>query len=185
MEAPRPANEMQRLATLHSLDLLDTAPEAEFDELTALAAQICNVPVALVSLVDENRQWFKSKIGLDVDETSREMAFCAHSILKPDEIMEIPDARQDKRFADNPLVTEDPKIRFYAGAPLTASNGHTLGTLCVLDYSPRTLSKSQKTALEILRLLIMRQIELRHSYKTLQDSQGMLSDKNNQLEAGG
>ncbi len=183
MEAPRPANEMQRLATLHSLDLLDTAPEAEFDELTALAAQICNVPVALVSLVDENRQWFKSKVGLGVDETSREMAFCAHSILKPDEIMEIPDAHQDQRFADNPLVTGDPKIRFYAGAPLTASNGHTLGTLCVLDYSPRTLSKSQKTALEILRLLIMRQIELRHSYKTLQDSQGMLSDKNNQLEA--
>ncbi len=98
MEAPRPANEMQRLATLHSLDLLDTEPEVEFDELTALAAQICNVPVALVSLVDENRQWFKSKVGLDVDETSREMAFCAHSILKPDEIMEIPDARQDQAF---------------------------------------------------------------------------------------
>ena len=124
MEAPRPDNEMQRLATLHSLDLLDTAPEAEFDELTALAAQICNVPVALVSLVDESRQWFKSKVGLDVDETSREMAFCAHSILKPNEIMEISDARQDKRFANNPLVTEDPKIRFYAGAPLTTSSGH-------------------------------------------------------------
>ena len=182
MEAPLPANETQRLKVLRSLDLLDTEAESEFDELTTLAAQICNVPVALVSLVDENRQWFKSKAGLEVDETSREVAFCAHSILKPNEIMEIPDARQDKRFANNPLVTEDPKIRFYAGAPLTTSSGYTLGTLCVLDYSPRTLSDSQKKALEILRLLVVRQIELRNSYRALKNLQGMLSAKNIQLE---
>ncbi len=182
MEAPLPANETQRLKVLRSLDLLDTEAESEFDELTTLAAQICNVPVALVSLVDENRQWFKSKVGLEVDETSREVAFCAHSILKPNEIMEIPDARQDKRFANNPLVTEDPKIRFYAGAPLTTSSGYTLGTLCVLDYSPRTLSDSQKKALEILRLLVVRQIELRNSYRALKNLQGMLSAKNIQLE---
>ena len=182
MEAPLPANETQRLKVLRSLDLLDTEAESEFDELTTLAAQICNVPVALVSLVDENRQWFKSKVGLEVDETGREVAFCAHSILKPNEIMEISDARQDKRFADNPLVTEDPKIRFYAGAPLTTSSGYTLGTLCVVDYSPRTLSDSQKKALEILRLLVVRQIELRNSYRALKNLQGMLSAKNIQLE---
>jgi len=182
MHAPIPANEAERLNTLRRLDLLDTEAELEFDELTTLAAQICNVPVALISLVDENRQWFKSKVGLDVDETSREVAFCAHSILKPDEIMEIPDALLDKRFADNPLVTGDPKVRFYAGAPLTTSTGHTLGTLCVLDYSPRTLSPSQKTALEMLRLFVIRQIELRHSLKTLKNTQGLLSAKNSRLE---
>ncbi|MDG1819980.1 MAG: EAL domain-containing protein [Porticoccaceae bacterium] len=182
MEAPLPTNEKQRLEALRSLDLLDSKAESEFDELTALAAQICNVPVALVSLVDENRQWFKSKVGLEVDETSREVAFCAHSILNPEQIMEIPDAHLDKRFADNPLVTEDPKIRFYAGAPLTTSSGHTLGTLCVLDYNPRSLTDSQKTALDMLRLLTVQQIELRHGYKTLKSSQGMLSVKNSQLK---
>jgi diguanylate cyclase (GGDEF)-like protein/PAS domain S-box-containing protein len=183
IKAPLPANEAQRLKVLHSLDLLDTEAELEFDELTTLAAEICNVPIALVSLVDENRQWFKSKVGLELAETSREVAFCAHSILKPDEIMEIPDARLDQRFVDNPLVTEDPKIRFYAGAPLTTSNGHTLGTLCVLDYNPRTLSTAQKSALEMLRLLVIRQIELRHSYMSLKNSQGKLSAKNNRLES--
>jgi diguanylate cyclase (GGDEF)-like protein/PAS domain S-box-containing protein len=183
IKAPLPANEAQRLKALHSLDLLDTEAELEFDELTTLAAQICNVPIALVSLVDENRQWFKSKVGLEVSETNREVAFCAHSILKPDEIMEIPDAHLDQRFADNPLVTEDPKIRFYAGAPLTTSNGHTLGTLCVLDYNPRTLSSAQKSALEMLRLLVIRQIELRHSYMSLKNSQGKLFAKNNRLES--
>jgi diguanylate cyclase (GGDEF)-like protein/PAS domain S-box-containing protein len=183
VKAPLPDNETQRLKTLRSLDLLDTEPEAEFDELTALAAQLCNAPVALISLVDENRQWFKSKVGLEVAETSREVAFCAHSILKPDEIMEIPDAHLDQRFTDNPLVTGDPKIRFYAGVPLTTSNGHTLGTLCVLDFKPRTLSAAQKTALEMLRLFVIRQIELRHSYKILQDAQGSLSAKNYRLES--
>ena len=182
MKASLPDNEIQRLKTLRSLDLLDTEAESEFDELTALAAQICDVPVALISLVDENRQWFKSKVGLAVDETSRDVAFCAHSILNPDEIMEIPDARLDRRFADNLLVAQDPKIRFYAGAPLTASNGHTLGTLCVLDYSPRKLSASQKAALEMLRLLVIRLIELRQSYKILKNSQEKLSAKNTRLE---
>lgn len=183
MEASRPANEKQRLETLHSLDMLDTKPESEFDELTSLAAQICNMPVALISLVDESRQWFKSRVGLDVQETSREVAFCAHSILKPDGIMEIPDARLDQRFADNPLVTGDPKIRFYAGSPLTASNGHTLGTLCVIDYSPGKLSESQKIALETLSQLVIRQIELRHSFKRLQSAQGALSATNNRLKS--
>ncbi len=181
MRARIPANEAQRLNALRRLDLLDSRAELEFDELTSLAAQICNVPVALISLVDESRQWFKSKVGLDVDETSREVAFCAHSILKPDEIMEVPDATLDRRFADNPLVTGDPKVRFYAGAPLTTSAGHTLGTLCVIDYSPRTLSSSQKTALELLRLFVVRQIELRESLSKLKKAKGRLSAKNSRL----
>jgi diguanylate cyclase (GGDEF)-like protein/PAS domain S-box-containing protein len=183
MKASLPANEAQRLKALRSLDLLDTEAELEFDELTALAAQICNVPIALVSLVDEYRQWFKSKVGLEACETSRKVAFCAHSILKPNEIMEIPDAHLDQRFASNPLVTEDPKIRFYAGAPLTTSSGHTLGTLCVLDYSPRRLTTAQKSALETLRLLVIRQIELRHSYKSLKRARGKLSVKNKRLQS--
>ena len=182
MQAPIPANEAERLKALRRLDLLDTEAELEFDELTTLAAQICNVPVALISLVDDHRQWFKSKVGLDVDATSRDVAFCAHSILKPDEIMEIPDAHLDQRFADNPLVTGDPNVRFYAGAPLTTSSGHTLGTLCVIDYNPRTLSSSQKAALEMLRLLVIRQIELRYSLKTLKNAQGLLSAKNSRLQ---
>jgi diguanylate cyclase (GGDEF)-like protein/PAS domain S-box-containing protein len=183
MKAPLPANEAQRLKALRSLDLLDTEAELVFDELTALAAQICNVPIALVSLVDKNRQWFKSRVGLEACETSRKVAFCAHSILKPDEIMEIPDAHLDQRFASNPLVTEDPKIRFYAGGPLTTSSGHTLGTFCVLDYSPRRLTTAQKSALETLRLLVLRQIELRHSYRSLKRARGKLSVKNKRLQS--
>jgi len=187
MKAPLPDNEANRLKTLYSMDLLDTEAEPEFDELTALAAQICNMPVALISLVDHKRQWFKSKVGLDVDETSRDIAFCAHSILTPDQIMEIPDARLDNRFKDNPLVTETPKFRFYAGIPLVASNGYALGTLCVLDYKPGKLNDAQKVALEAVRLLIIRHIELRYSFDSIRNLGQKLSDKNDlfELEAEG
>ena len=178
MKAPLPDNEEGRLKTLNSLDLLDTVAEPEFDELTALAAQICNMPVALISLVDHNRQWFKAKVGLDVSETSRDVAFCAYSILTPDQIMEIPDALLDKRFSENPLVTETPKFRFYAGIPLVASNGHALGTLCVLDYKPGKLNGAQKVALEALRLLIIRHIELRYSFDSIKSLGQKLTDKN-------
>jgi len=182
MKAPLPDNEEGRLKTLNSLDLLDTVAEPEFDELTALAAQICNMPVALISLVDHNRQWFKAKVGLDVSETSRDVAFCAYSILTPDQIMEIPDALLDKRFSENPLVTETPKFRFYAGIPLVASNGHALGTLCVLDYKPGKLNGAQKVALEALRLLIIRHIELRYSFDSIKSLGQKLTDKNEMLE---
>ena len=182
MKAPLPDNEEGRLKTLNSLDLLDTEAEPEFDELTALAAQICNMPVALISLVDHNRQWFKAKVGLDVSETSRDVAFCAYSILTPDQIMEIPDALLDKRFSENPLVTETPKFRFYAGIPLVASNGHALGTLCVLDYKPGKLNGAQKVALEALRLLIIRHIELRYSFDSIKSLGQKLTDKNEMLE---
>src|SRR5882762_7762227 len=127
MNAPEPANETQRLETLRQYDVLDTPAEQAFDDLALLASQICQTPIAMVSLVDEKRQWFKSKIGLDANETARDIAFCAHTILRPDEVMEVQDACADARFAGSPLVTTDPHIRFYAGAPLVANDGHALG----------------------------------------------------------
>jgi len=177
MKAPLPGNEESRLKTLCSLDLLDTDAESEFDELTILAAQICDVPVALISLVDEKRQWFKSKVGLELTETNRDFAFCAHAILKPSEIMEISDTHLDKRFADNPLVTQNPKIRFYAGAPLIISNGDALGTLCIIDFVPRKLSSSQRTALDVIRLLVISKIEIREKYRELDSFEGSLYEK--------
>jgi GAF domain-containing protein len=134
----KPANEQQRLATLRGYEILDTEPEAAFDDLTSLASYVCQTPVALISLIDADRQWFKSKVGVSVAETSRDVAFCASAILQPD-VFIVSDATQDERFAENPLVVSEPKIRFYAGATLT-TNGQALGTLCVLDRVPRELS---------------------------------------------
>lgn len=133
-----PHNEASRLDTLRALNILDTSPEERFDRLTRLAKRMFGVPIALVSLVDENRQWFKSCVGLPVTETSREVSFCGHAILS-DEILLIPDATQDPRFHDNPLVTDNPHIRFYAGCPLAVPNGSRLGTLCLIDLEPRSL----------------------------------------------
>jgi GAF domain-containing protein len=154
MNAPLPKNEAERLATLRAYQILDTPPDAELNLITTLASRICSTPIALVSLVDEHRQWFKSKVGLSMAETDRNAAFCSHAILQQD-VMEIGDAKADQRFADNPLVTEAPFIRFYAGAPLVAENGCALGTVCVLDYSPRTLTGEQRSSLSMLGELAM------------------------------
>jgi GAF domain-containing protein len=140
--------------------VLDTVPEELFDELTELAARICEAPIALISLVDEKRQWFKSRVGLNVTETSRDISFCAHAINQPD-LFIVPDAALDPRFADNPLVTTDPKIRFYAGAPLVTTDGYALGTLCIIDKVPRELRPDQKQALRILARHVVSQLELR------------------------
>ena len=155
-----PENETERLAALRRYGILDTPPEVAFDELTALAALICGTPIALVTLVDEQRQWFKSKVGLDLDETSRDVAFCAHAIHGRD-LFEVPDAATDARFADNPLVLDDPHIRFYAGAPILTPEGHGLGTLCVIDRVPRTLTGAQRSALEVLSRAVAAQLEAR------------------------
>ena len=160
MIAPIPKSEKKRLEVLWQYDVLDTVPESIFDDLTNLAALICEAPIAMLTLVDEKRQWFKSKIGISAKETHRDLSFCAHAVLQ-NKIFIVPDAANDTRFAGNALVTGDPKIRFYAGAPLITPDGHALGTLCVIDKVPRTLRPDQKRALEILSSHVMTQLELR------------------------
>jgi len=157
-----PSNEAQRLKALHRSRLLESPPERLFDTIVERAASICKTPMAFLSLVDENRQWFKSKVGLDAAETERDVAFCAHAILQ-DKLMVVPDALSDKRFADNPLVTNEPNIRFYAGMPLIMSDGCALGTLCVVDRKPRQLTAEQIEQLKILAESTRILVEMRAS----------------------
>jgi len=160
MTPPLPSEEASRLEALRQYRVLDTPPEQAYDDIARLAGYICGTPIALVSLVDEARQWFKARVGLSARETAREHAFCAHAILRRD-LMVVEDASHDDRFADNPLVTGDPHIRFYAAAPLVNPAGHALGTLCVIDREPHHLSASQEEALQALARVVMQQLELK------------------------
>lgn len=175
MEAPLPHDEAARLADLRGCAILDTEPEPAYDDLTRLASYICGAPIALVSLIDSDRQWFKSKVGLEAPETPRDQAFCAHAILKPD-ILIVPDAMADERFADNPLVVGKPGIRFYAGAPLITPRGHGLGTLCVIGREPRHLDPAQAEVLRVLARQVMTHIELRRAGMELREA-GEESDR--------
>ncbi|WP_158799300.1 ATP-binding protein [Pedobacter sp. L105] len=172
---PLLSNENERLAALHSFHILDTAEEKDFDDLTALASAICQTPIALISLVDQDRQWFKSHKGLPASETSRDFSFCAHAITSPNELLIVPDASLDNRFSANPLVTGDTNIVFYAGVPLVSSEGFALGSLCIIDHQTRELTIEQINALTILAKQVMAQLELRK--KTIQ-----LSHAKEQLE---
>ncbi len=166
-----PQNETERLARLRAYEVLDTNPEEAFDRVTRVAAHLFETPIALVSLIDENRQWFKSKQGLDAEETPREVAFCAHAILQ-DDIFVISDATQDDRFKNNPLVTGGPEIRFYAGAPLRTSDGLGLGTLCVIDTKPRNPTPNELENLRDLAKLAMDVLNLRHAgHRAMEEAQ--------------
>lgn len=189
MRAPAiPHNEVERLQALKELNLLDNAVSYLFDDAVELAAQICGCPIAVVTLVDLDRQWFACKTGLDVDETSREVSFCGHTILTH-ELMIVPDARVDSRFRDNPIVTGEPYVIFYAGAPLVTPEGHALGSLCVIDHEPRYLSERQVRSLERLAKFVTNQMELRRATlrteKRALEEIALQENRSNQLVALG
>ena len=167
LQPPLPANETDRVRTLQLYKVLDTGSEKMLDDLTQLAASICETPMAAISLIDENRQWFKSKVGIDAAETSRDVAFCAHAILSPQDVTVVNDAREDERFRDNPFVQNDPNIRFYAGAPIVTLEGLAMGTLCVMDSQPRALETYQVDALNALSRQVSAMLEMRSLSRAL------------------
>ena len=169
MSGPSTSAESARVAALDRYAILDTEPERTFDDLVVLAAHVCRTPIAMLSLVDDHRQWFKSKVGVEIRETPRESSFCAHAIQQRD-LFIVPDAQNDERFRDNPMVLGEPHIRFYAGAPLLNEDGFALGTLCVVDRQPRELDEAQKEALLSLSRLSLVQMELRQNLRLLKEA---------------
>jgi len=169
MSAPPPSVELARLAALDRYAILDTEPEHTFDDLVVLAAYVCKTPIAMLSLVDDHRQWFKSKVGVEISETPRDRSFCAHAILQQD-LFIVTDTHNDARFRENPMVVGEPHIRFYAGAPLINEDGFALGTLCVIDREPRELDETQKEALKSLSRLALAQMELRQNLQLLKEA---------------
>lgn len=175
-------NEEDRLKALESYEILDSLPQKDYDDITRLASEICNTPISLISFVDEERQWFKSRHGLEAAETPKEYAFCAHAILKPNEVLIVHDATKDDRFVNNPLTTGHPKVVFYTGVPLVNEEGHALGTLCVIDNRPKELTANQIEALKSLANQVMAQLELRRKVKELDALTLELQKSNEYLE---
>jgi signal transduction histidine kinase len=175
MKAQLPDNEIDRLTALYGLNVLDSPPEADFDDIVALAAKVCGVPMSLVSLIDADRQWFKARIGTDLTETPRDMSFCTHTILGKD-LLVVPDAKEDSRFRDNPAVEVNGGIRFYAGAPLITTEGYALGALCVIDSVPRRLEVEQLQALRALARQVTSQLEMRRYAVALANTTARLQE---------
>ncbi|WP_316803670.1 GAF domain-containing sensor histidine kinase [Pedobacter nototheniae] len=180
--APLPSNEKERISALETYSIMGSAPEKDFDDLTTLAAEICQTPVALVTILGEEKQWFKSRFGTEFTETPKDLSFCSHTILENGGIMVINDTRKDSRFADNPLVSGDTKVIFYAGVPLVNPEGYALGTICVIDHKEKTLNESQINALRILGKQALHQLELRRKMIQLENSNMALSEANSFIE---
>lgn len=175
--------ESQRLDALKSYDIMDSLPEEDYDDITLLASEICRMPVSLISFIDDTRQWFKSAAGIEVRETPREFAFCAHTIRDRDNVLVVKDSREDERFAHNPLVKGEPPVIFYAGAPLVTPDGYALGSLCVIDHRANKLTARQQRALKVLARQVVNLLELRRQNKILQKLQALIEERNRELEA--
>lgn len=177
-----PKNEQERLKNLETYRILDTLPEQDFDDLTRIASQICETPISLIGLIDDKRQWYKSKYGIEGNEAPRDLTFCAHAIMSGHEVMMVPDSRLDERFFDNPMVLGDPHVIFYTGVPLVSTEGFALGTLCVIDKKPKTLNQEQLFALKALSNQIIRLFDLRKSQLQLEGSKELLIAQNIKLD---
>ena len=177
-----PDNEIERLKALREYSILDTLPEQDFEDITKIASEICQTPISLVTLIDSDRQWFKSNHGLNVRETARKYAFCAHAINTPDKILIVKDSREDSRFVDNPLVTGYPNVIFYAGVPLINPEGFSLGTICVIDNEPRELTQNQLDSLRALSHQVVKLFEFKRINKSLKEVQKQIQTRNSELE---
>ena len=177
-----PDNEIERLQALREYSILDTLPEQDFDDITKIASEICQTPISLITLIDSNRQWFKSNHGLNIREAPRDYAFCAHAINNPYEILTVKDSREDDRFANNPLITGYPNVIFYAGIPLDNPAGFSLGTICVIDNKPRELTLNQLESLRALSRQVVNLFEFKKLNKNLRESQEEIQTRNSELE---
>lgn len=180
--APIPENEKARIEALREYNILDTLPEKAYEDITKIASAICQIPIALISLIDEDRQWFKSHHGLNLIETSRDISFCSHALDADSGIFIIKDAREDLRFSDNPLVTGSPNIVFYAGVPLISTDGFSLGTLCVIDDKLRELDQNQIDSLKALSNQVVKLFELRKKNRLLDESLAEMENRNIELQ---
>lgn len=182
IKAPTPLNEVERLSSLYEYDLLDTMPVAELDNITQIASEICRAPMALIGLIDKNRQFYKSKVGIDGTEAAREYTFCGHALMSPDQMMVVPDSSKDERFFDNPHVVGDPHVGFYAGVPLVNEAGYALGTLCVIDTRPKDITDEQKDTLQALARQVVASFELHKKNIELNKKKRELEILNEELD---